>query len=143
MDTASGLIDNEKKIRGFYKLTKDYSFTHVPCDAVVTSSLDSNKKTPKNCTVSNNYGAANGLVAIIQLCIACFTIVRSSSSEIHDNGYGSFSLTVVPYALMLFMNLLGLITYPLYPTLFMDSRRNGGGDGKRIRFRWRGWAACS
>ena len=108
------------KIHGFHSLAPGYALAHVPRDAVVFP-LTSPLTIPKSCTISTNYSVAKAVVAIIQLSIACTTLGRNASTEIADNGYGSYNLTVLQYAMMSLLNLIGITVNPTYPALFLVS----------------------
>ncbi|KAH6677089.1 hypothetical protein B0J14DRAFT_583464 [Halenospora varia] len=56
--------------------------------------------------VSSSYHFAKAATAILQLAFSILTLMRVSEGEQLDFfGYCSFSLTVVPYAVMFFVNL--------------------------------------
>ena len=118
LDTNDVFVDKSKKIHGFYKLSDGYSLAHVPRDAMVVP-LTSPLESPRTCTISANYSVPKALVAMIQLCFACLTLFDNSDTEIADNGYGAYSLTVVQYALMSFINLVGILFNPSYPALYL------------------------
>jgi hypothetical protein len=59
------------------------------------------------------------LVAIAQLLFAISTIYRARGNQIDQFGFAAFGLTVIQYALMSFINLLGNLMCPQYPTLYV------------------------
>lgn len=118
IDTRDFIVGKRRNIHGFYRLSEGYSLAFVPKDARVvptTGRLD----VPDSCTISNNYSLPKAVVAIVQLLFASFILARNAQTEIEYNGYGAHSLTVIPYALMSCINLLGLTVNPSYPTLYM------------------------
>jgi hypothetical protein len=71
--------------------------------------------------------------AIIQLLFAIITLVLASSNEFSRYGYASFSLTVLPYALMSLINLIAALFTPSYSHMIIvrsevleEARARGG-----------------
>lgn len=59
------------------------------------------------------------ILSLMQLGFACVTLYRARGSQLQQYGYAAFSLTVMPYAIMSFINLIGNLITPTYSTVFM------------------------
>ncbi|KAI4264797.1 MAG: hypothetical protein L6R42_000111 [Xanthoria sp. 1 TBL-2021] len=59
------------------------------------------------------------LIAILQIGYASYTLAKSTGDEIERNSYTSFNLTVIPYIIMSFVNLLGNLATPIYPCVYL------------------------
>ena len=70
-------------------------------------------------TISCRYNLVAILVAIAQLLFAAATLFRARGDQISKYGYAAFGLTVIQYALMSLINLLGNLVCPQYPTLYL------------------------
>lgn len=73
------------------------------------------------------------LVAIAQLLFAIATLYRTKGDQIDQFGYAAFRLTVIQYALMSLLNILGNLMCPWYPTMYLvqtrtmvDAQNDGG-----------------
>ncbi|KAL8959597.1 MAG: hypothetical protein Q9193_003567 [Seirophora villosa] len=56
---------------------------------------------------------------MLQIAYASYTLAKSTGDEIERNGYASFNLTVIPYIIMSFVNLLGNLATPSYPCVYL------------------------
>jgi hypothetical protein len=70
-------------------------------------------------TVCCSYNFIKILVSMAQLLFAISTIYRTRGDQLDLYGYAAFGLTVVPYAWMSFINLLGNLMRPQYDTMFV------------------------
>jgi hypothetical protein len=59
------------------------------------------------------------LVSVLQLLYAISSLYRSKGNQIDVYGYAAFGLTVAPYAVMSFINLLGTLVAVEFPKLYM------------------------
>lgn len=66
-----------------------------------------------------SYSLPKAIIAIIQLIYAITTLYKSRGDQIAVYGYAAFGLTVIPYALMSFVNLVSGLVTPEYSALFM------------------------
>ena len=124
-----------------------YALAHVPRDAVISVKNDPYDITPRcleskgtGMTESSSVTAVDGLpgchtpsspiiaasysipkavIAIVQLGYAILTLYQSRGNQIEHYGYAAFALTVVPYALMSLVNLLGSLLTPDYQALYL------------------------
>ena len=56
---------------------------------------------------------------MVQLVAAIITLYRARGTQLEQYGYAAFGLSVIQYAIMSFINLLGNLICPVYPTLYM------------------------
>lgn len=59
------------------------------------------------------------ILSLTQLGFACATLYRAVGSQLQHYGYAAFSLTVLPYAIMSFINLIGNLVTPNYSAIYM------------------------
>ena len=82
---------------------------------------------------SSFYSASKGLIAVIQLVFASYTVYRTKGDQLSRYGYAAFGLTVAPYLIMSFVNLLSSLLTPDYSHMYlvssdvMEEARNHGG----------------
>jgi hypothetical protein len=69
--------------------------------------------------ISASYSLPKALIAVAQLAFAIVTLYQSRGDQINQYGYAAFALTVIPYALMSFVNLLGNLLTPDYHALYL------------------------
>lgn len=69
--------------------------------------------------LSNQHNILKYAASLIQLAFACITLYRVSGNQLDQYGYAAYGLTVVPYAIMSFVNLCANICSPDYPSLYM------------------------
>lgn len=62
---------------------------------------------------------AKTVVSIIQLLFACSTLYKTKGDQIELFGYAAFGLTVIMYAWMSLLNLVGTLICPQYPSCFL------------------------
>ena len=72
--------------------------------------------TPK---LSPSFNLVKGLVALVQLLYASFTLFRTTKGEVDQYGFAAPGLTVLPYAVMSALNLIASLVAPHYPTLYL------------------------
>lgn len=100
-------------IHGAQKLPPGYSFAQVPANADFELGDDPAIEP----IISSNYNLFKILVSGAQLIFTTITLYRSRGDQINRYGFAAFGLTVAPYAVMSFVNLLGSIMVPSYPTM--------------------------
>ena len=96
-------------------LPEGYQLVIVPWDAVVHNFDDS----PVDEPIFSNYGLLKAMFAIIQTLFAIVSLYKATGDQIHQLGYAAFGLTVAPYLLMSFVNVLSGAFCPEYPSLFL------------------------
>lgn len=77
------------------------------------------KETPSPPIIGASYSVPKAVIAIAQLVYAIVTLYQSRGNQINTFGYSAFGLTVIPYALMSLVNLIGSLVTPDYPALYL------------------------
>jgi hypothetical protein len=95
-------------------LPKGYCFRKVPPSIVVTS-RHGNLRTD----LTLSYSTVKAIAAIIQVGFAVVTLYQTRGNQIQRFGYAAFGLTVIPYAIMSIVNLLGNAMTPDYSSMYM------------------------
>lgn len=75
--------------------------------------------TPNSPVIGASYSIPKTLIAIAQLVYAVATLYQSGGNQIDTFGYAAFGLTVIPYALMSLVNLIGGLATPEYHALHL------------------------
>ncbi|KAJ7460207.1 hypothetical protein FB451DRAFT_1181871 [Mycena latifolia] len=92
-----------------------YSFAYVPRNAKVVVSLIDGAEP----VLSSSYSIPKAAVGVIQAVYTLFTFYRSNGPQIGYYGYTAFGLTVLPYAFMTFVNVIGNFLTLDYATLHL------------------------
>ncbi|KAJ7429482.1 hypothetical protein B0H11DRAFT_1767456, partial [Mycena galericulata] len=110
------VLTGTRKIRGNQKLLQGYAFAFVPSDTRVVPLDNGDGHTvppPKK-------GLLKGLVALGQAAYGSYTLVMSlGGDQISQYGYAAFGLTVIPYAAMSIVNLIGVLVHPGFDELYL------------------------
>lgn len=69
--------------------------------------------------ISPSSSSLQVLIAIGQICYASYELSQNSGDQFDRFGYSAFILTVVPYVLMSFINLVGNLVTPSYPNMYL------------------------
>jgi hypothetical protein len=96
------------RLHGQCRLPQGYHLVRLP--ESVTISLEHNDPSE----VASSQSTVKALLSMIQLGYACVTLYQARDMELEQYGYASFSLTVLPYTIMSFINLLGHLVAPDY-----------------------------
>ena len=96
------------RLHGQCVLPQGYHLVRLP--ESVTVSLEHNEP----CEFASSQATVKALLSMIQLGYACMTLYQARGMELEQYGYASFSLTVLPYTIMSFVNLLGNLVAPDY-----------------------------
>jgi hypothetical protein len=97
------------------ELPEQYSLRIVPRDAVV----DLNKNSLVKIQYSFNWPKM--IIAVVQLVYALISLYRARVHQISNYGYAAFAITVIPYAVMSFVNLISLMFCPDFADLYLVS----------------------
>ncbi|PMD47239.1 hypothetical protein L207DRAFT_627919 [Hyaloscypha variabilis F] len=92
------VIPTYRKVHGLSKLPEDYQ---------------------EDLTLSSSTSIPQSMVAIFQVLYVSYTLYKTRGDQLNRDGYAAFGLTVTPYIIMSFLNLLGNISTPDYPTLYL------------------------
>lgn len=90
------------------------------------------KASPSPIQLSPVYNLGKGLIAILQVLYASFTLYQTRGDQIQRYGYAAFGLTVTPYLIMSIINLASSLFTPDYPTvclveseIMLEAKRRG------------------
>lgn len=129
-----------RKVHGYCRLPVGYALSIVPKSTAVhplldmMSSPDDAPQHPATVDFSSNSNLSKSLVAILQLTYATYTLNKSKGDQIDRFGYAAFGLTVTPYLIMSFINLLSSLLTPDYSHVYlvtseiMKEAENHGGQ---------------
>jgi hypothetical protein len=101
------------KVHGRVCLPEGYGLAFVPPNA----RFEDCGSTPIQ--LASNYSIISVFVAAAQLCFAITTLYKTRGDQIHRYGYAAFGLTVVQYAIMSAVNILGNLMRPQYPAVYL------------------------
>ncbi|KAF2704049.1 hypothetical protein K504DRAFT_538506 [Pleomassaria siparia CBS 279.74] len=71
--------------------------------------------------LSQNSSLLVSFLAALQIVDAAYALSRVTHGQLEDYGYSAFNLTVIPYLVMSFINLLGNLATPTYPNIYLVS----------------------
>lgn len=101
-------------IHGEIRLPKQgYKFQVLPPKIDVCPHFDTKVE------LANSHNAMKSLIAVGQLLYACVTLYQTRGTQIENYGYAAYGLTVIPYAVMSLVNLIGNFLTPSYNSLYM------------------------
>lgn len=104
----------DRSIHGTCQLPTKHILLVLPADAEFESELDLPRP-----TLSSNYNAVKVVVALAQTVYAMTTLYDTRGDQLQRFGYAAFGLTVTPYLIMSFLNLVANLIRPDYPTMFL------------------------
>jgi hypothetical protein len=107
-------------IHGRITLPNDYGLAILPPNSRFK---DDKKEEGNTTTISSDWSFLKIIVSIAQLLFAVATLYRTKGDQIDQFGYAAFGLTVIPYALMSLVNLVGHLMCPQYPTMYLIQTR--------------------
>jgi hypothetical protein len=110
----NGAVDI-KTIHGQISLPKNYSFEILKD----TSHINFGPLRGGSVKLSSTRNPLKVISAIVQLLFACLTLYHSRGDQLDKYGYAAYGLTVIPYAVMSFVNLVANLTTPDYPAFYM------------------------
>jgi len=103
------------KIHGQYRLPPGYRLSKLWLSHVLVKTDSQDLPIQIACS----YSFPKVVASIIQLCSAVITLYHTRGTQLQQYGYAAFGLSVIQYAIMSFINLLGNLLCPDYPTLYM------------------------
>jgi hypothetical protein len=103
-------------IHGRVNLPNGYGLAILPSNSRFK---DDKKEEGNTMTISSDWSSLKIIVSIAQLLFAVATLYRTKGDQIDQFGYAAFGLTVIPYALMSLVNLVGHLMCPQYPTMYL------------------------
>jgi hypothetical protein len=99
------------------ELPKGYILGILPIHAIVHAN-------GKDIQISASYNAVKIIVTIVQTVSSAVTVNRARGDQIQRYGIAAFGLTILPYAMMSFVNLVGNLAIPIYETIFCSITEN-------------------
>ena len=118
MHTYRSYLERSKsRIHGTYRLKKGYHLALVPARAAVSAPARGAHASQYILAASPNISKL--LISLVQTIWAATTLYRTRGDQIEQFGYAAFGLTVSQYAFMSLVNIIGNLSRPEYPSLFM------------------------
>jgi hypothetical protein len=109
-----GFRQDYRKIHGVISLPRGYWFR------IVKEEIDlADEENGRTVRLACNTSRLQSMFAIIQLLYSCFTLYQTKGDQLQLYGSAAYGLTVIPYAVMSFVNLVAHFIIPQYPALFM------------------------
>ena len=105
-------------VHGSYSLPEGYVLITLP-PFIVVRSLEESESDEDEKQLTSSYSFSKALVAVVQLMLSISTLVKSKGNQIDNYGYAAFGLTVAPFAVGSFWNLLSGLVTPEYPCKYM------------------------
>jgi hypothetical protein len=125
-------LPKDTKIHGCFDLPEGYCWVRLPPNAAITY-LDEGCDKPIP-VISTSRSILTKMASIAQIMASCVTLYWSSAGKQLDTyGYAGYSLTVIPYAFMSFLNLMVSLFVAEYPMMYavdgevMKEARDRGG----------------
>ncbi|KAL0634960.1 hypothetical protein Q9L58_006078 [Maublancomyces gigas] len=72
--------------------------------------------------MSYNYSMVKAFAAIGQILYGSFQLYKSAAGNIAYYGYEAYELTIIPYIVMSFLNLVASLCEPQFPAIFLVDR---------------------
>lgn len=69
--------------------------------------------------IAYNYSITKAVAAIAQILYGTFHLFQSSKIQIDYYGYNAYQLTIIPYIIMSFLNLIASLCEPQFPALYL------------------------
>jgi hypothetical protein len=110
------ITGNLKQIKGKFSLPEGYDLAMLPRHAAVRL-IDCVKCTE----IKYAYNLPKIVIAIVQLLYALISLYHARVYQITQFGYAAFGLTVAPYAVMSFMNLISCLLSPDFEEVYIIS----------------------
>ncbi|KAF8244407.1 hypothetical protein K440DRAFT_666530 [Wilcoxina mikolae CBS 423.85] len=108
------IIDaKSRNVHGVCELPEGYTLGILPINATV------HPRHGMEIGLSASYNAVKIVVTIVQTMSSAITVYRTRGDQIQRYGFAAFGLTVLPYAMMSFVNLVGNLATPTYATLYL------------------------
>ena len=99
------------------------------------ASTEAEELLPDSLTLANNWNVPQVLISLAQSVYAVYTLYKAMGNQVSVYGFSAFGLTVAPYALMSFVNIVATLATPQYPTMFLietDDLAEAENDGGRF-----------
>lgn len=73
-------------------------------------------------TMSYNYSMVKAFAAIGQIVYGSFQLYQTAAENIKYYGFDAYQLTIIPYIVMSFLNLVASLCEPQFPAIFLVDR---------------------
>jgi hypothetical protein len=107
------LRQSEVCIHGQCCLPRGYHLVRLPEDVAISRTHND------RVTIASTHSSVKVVASVFQLIYAIVTLYRAGRSQLDRYGYASFALTVIPYAIMSLVNLVGNFLTPDYLSLYI------------------------
>jgi hypothetical protein len=112
-DSVTVISDTDQRINGhIYNLPPEYEIQILPENIRLSAH---NGKVE----LASSQNILAYVASLIQLGFAVVTLYRVSGNQLDKYGYAAYGLTIIPYMMMSFVNLLAQIFNPDYPLIYM------------------------
>ena len=101
-----------QKIHGLSQLPKGYSLALLPSNTLVVLNKPYDNEYRKALTISSSASILQSIVAIFQVIYTSFTLYKTRGDQLNRYGYAAFGLTIIPYIIISFLNLVGNLSTP-------------------------------
>ncbi|KAL0631926.1 hypothetical protein Q9L58_009211 [Maublancomyces gigas] len=69
--------------------------------------------------IAYNYSMTKAVAAIAQILYGTFQLFQSAKPQLDYYGYNAYQLTIIPYIIMSFLNLIASLCEPQFPALYL------------------------
>jgi len=115
-------LPKDTKIHGYFDLPKGYCWIRLPPNAAISYEGCDKPAPDKPASIpviSTSRNILKIMASIAQIMASCVTLYWSSEgNQLDTYGYAGYSLTVIPYAVMSFLNLLVSLFVGEYPMMY-------------------------
>ncbi|KAJ7907871.1 hypothetical protein B0H13DRAFT_1618046 [Mycena leptocephala] len=108
------VLTGTRNINGKPSLPKGYALAFVPRTAKVAP-LEGDHA----CVPDPQYDIIKGLVSLARAFYVFYTLYQARGDQVSRYGYAAFGLTVLPYAVMSTINLIGAFFAPTFDGLYL------------------------
>lgn len=114
--SSSSSSGGRHSIIGHHTRRDDLIVATVPASFRVVPILDESQY---DYEIASNYNILKTLAAIVQILYGCYELYEARGMQINTFGYAAYSLTVIPYVFMSFLNLIASMCRPSYPSRYL------------------------
>lgn len=105
---------NISKVHGQFYLPKGYHLHRLVDNERVEKESEND-----GIDISSSISTPKVIASLIQICASIVTLYRARGMQLELFGWGTFGLSVIPYALMSIVNLFGNLISPEYSAVYM------------------------
>ncbi|KAF2994280.1 hypothetical protein E8E13_003099 [Curvularia kusanoi] len=97
-------------------LPEDYGLGFLPPNSLFEDDPDGEGK---KMTICSDWSILKVIISMAQLLFAVATLYRTRGDQVNQFGFAAFGLTVIQYALMAFINLVGNLMRAQHPAVYL------------------------